>query len=68
MTKKRSPEILADGNRNVFGEKVKLVTFSTRSPKYLSEIHVGGNLKQRGNASLPQGDGRPCENIKRTEV
>jgi len=44
---------LADKNRKVFREKVKSGTFP-RSQKNFSEI--GGNLKQGGNASLPQRD------------
>jgi len=49
--------MLADENRKILFEKAKLGKFPTESEKF-SEI--GENLKQRGNASLPQGDGRPC--------
>jgi len=39
-------------------EKVKLGKFSTESEHFLE---IGGNLKQEGNASLPQGNyGCPC--------
>jgi len=44
---------LAYENLKFFWEKVKL-----GSPKKLSEI--GGNLKQGGNASLPQGVDAPA--------
>src|SRR6218665_1563832 len=57
MTKKRSSEILADKNGKFFREKVTFLKFSRKS-KIFSKI--GGNLKQGGNASWPQGDGRPC--------
>ena len=52
MTKKRSSEILADENREIFREKVKFRNFSTESENFSK---IGGNLKQGGNASWPQG-------------
>ena len=55
MTKKGSSEILADENLEIVFEKVKLKKISMESEKFLE---IGGNLKQGGNASLPQGDGR----------
>src|SRR6218665_2435683 len=56
MTKKRSSETLADENRKSFGKSSDWGDFP-QSLQNFSEI--GGNLKQ-GDASLPQGDGRPC--------
>ena len=58
MTKKRSSEILADENQKTFVEKVKLGKFYTESENFFREI--GGKSETGGNASLPQGDGRPC--------
>ena len=43
MTKKRSSEILADENREIFPQKVKFRTFSTESDNFYK---MGGNLKQ----------------------
>jgi len=54
---KRSSEILAEEKRKICWEKIKLGTFSMESYIFLE---IGGNLEQGGNASLPQGDGRPC--------
>jgi len=50
VTKERS-EILADENLIIILEKVKLGNFFTE-PKIFRN---GGNLKNGGNASLPQG-------------
>ena len=57
MTKKRSSEILADENQEIFREKVKLRKFSSE-PEIFSKI--GGNLKQGGKCIMvSEGDGRP---------
>jgi len=42
----------------IFREKVKFRKFLTESEKFLG--NRWGDLKQRANASLPQGNGRPC--------
>jgi len=56
VTKRRLQEILADENRKIFGEKVKLGQLSTES-----EIVFGnwGKSETERNASLPQRNGRP---------
>ena len=56
MTKKTSSEILADENRIISLDMVKLGKFSTESENFLE---MGKILKQR-NASLPQWDERPA--------
>src|SRR6218665_502431 len=48
MTKKRSSEILADENQEIFREKVKLLKFFSKSENFSK---IAGNLKQGGNAS-----------------
>ena len=55
---KRSSKILADENRNFFGEKVKLGENFPWSLKNLSE--VGGNLKQGEMHHCLRGDERSC--------
>jgi len=50
---------VADENRKGLWEKVKSGKFSAESETFFG--NRGGNVKQGGNASLPQGDGRPCE-------
>ena len=52
MTKKRSSEISADENQEIFPEKVKFWKFSSESQNFSK---IGGNLKQGGNASWSQG-------------
>ena len=52
MTKKRSSEILADENKEIFREKVKLTTFSTESENFSK---IGGKSETGvGNASWSQ--------------
>ena len=52
MTKKRrSSEISADENQEIFQEKVKFRKFSSESEDFPK---IGGNLKQGGNASWSQ--------------
>ena len=53
MTKKKSSEILADENQEIFREKVKLRKFSTESENF-SKIG-GGNLKQGGKCIMVSG-------------
>jgi len=50
MTKKKK------GHREIFREKVKFWKFSIESENFSK---IGGNLKQRGNASWPQGGWAP---------
>jgi len=52
MTKKKSSEILAAENREIFWRKVKLGKFSAESEKFLGNR---GQIWNRRNASLPQG-------------
>ena len=56
MTKKRSSEILADENLEIFREKVNFDNFS--ESENLSKI--GGTLKQGGNASWSRGMDAPA--------
>src|SRR6218665_3965416 len=49
-------KILADENGKFFLEKVKFVKFSRKSEIFSK---IGGNLKQGGNASWPQGGWTP---------
>src|SRR6218665_3582496 len=51
MTEKRSSEILADENGEIFREKVKVRKFSIESENFSK---IGGNLKQRGSATWSQ--------------
>jgi len=58
MTKKGHQKYLAYETRKFFGEKVKLEIFFVKSAKFSKigrKSETGG-----GNASLSQGDGRPC--------
>ena len=57
MTKKRSSEISADENQEIFQEKVKFLKFSSE-PENFSKI--GENLKQGEMHHGLRGDGRPC--------
>src|SRR6218665_2523861 len=56
MTKKKSSEILADENQEIFQEKVKFLKFSTESEIFSK---IGGNLKRGENASWSQGGWTP---------
>src|SRR6218665_2856342 len=56
MTKKRSSEILVHENQEIFREKVKLRKFSSESENFSK---IGGNLKQRENASWSKGGWTP---------
>ena len=51
---------MADENQEIFREKVKLRKFSSESDNFSK---IGENLKQGGNASWSQGDGRPCPHL-----
>ena len=56
MTKKSQQKFLRMKIQKFFGKRVKFLKFSRKSENFPK---IGGNLKQRGNASWPQGDGRP---------
>jgi len=58
MTKEEVIRNLADENRKIFREKVKLGHISMESEKF-SEI--GGKSETEGNASLPKWGGRPWQ-------
>jgi len=62
-TEKSQKKLLADENRNFFGEKVYMQKISTESEK-CSEI--GRKSETEGNASLPLGGWTPLkpDNIK----
>src|SRR6218665_2027734 len=57
MTKKKSSEMLADENREMFREKVQILKFSSESEIFSK---IGGNLKQGEMHHGLRGDGRPC--------
>ena len=57
MTKKRSSEISADENQEIFQEKVQFRKFSSQSENFSK---IGEKSETGGNASWSQGDGRPC--------
>jgi len=61
MTKKRSSEILADENREILLEKVKLGNFSTESEMFFGNR---GKIWNRGKCIIAsEGDGRPCSGM-----
>ena len=64
MAKKRSSEILADENREICEEKVKMLTFSTESEKFLGNR---GESERRGNASLSQRKWTPLQTANEDE-